>query len=573
MHKLILHTSVPTSSTRARIARNSYFKALNLSGQFKNGNWYNLYMDSRIIKEFSKENSPEERSELAKELWEDRRSIQEKRRRQEEIDAKINKVTEGLGDLSENLPKRIFNFLKIRKLRNELERDVDIRQKIRDFYQSEKERWEKLPFDKEEMAKQFSEENLSRLSLEDYVLILKKYGSNMVTHVTRQGIRDHIGMIDHSKGLGKKHDGFLSLLKEGVLRSGLGLRVAEQEKEKRILADLNAWGGGIETEEQAIQSLDNFTHPEVQLHAAKYLDFHSVHFAARQVADAYYGAESGNEIFVAYPANFIAANYFYRRDPNQKVDDLMWNDVWVYDHESKGVKIDAGIIFIPADAKVDSETGSQYEITEEQEAVIDIGYEKQISDLAARPEFIEFAKKAEKVLGSTIRSYDEFKRGGVGEEYVQIYADLISDCQKIGINDEKILHTILDYRFLFSLRVANVNGEPAERAINNRLLDERTRYKRPGVTISSQEYWENYFNKNPELKPSKLIFYSGGNPSGALEEWLSRNGLRQIEKTSDFPEHSLLDRNRGDLPAPVNEDIKRFKDIALRAIRNHFGKE
>ena len=44
------------------------------------------------------------------------------------------------------------------------------------------------------------------------------------------------------------------------------------------------------------------------------------------------------------------------------------------------------------------------------------------------------------------------------------------------------------------------NGKPE--------VDENGEFKKPEKTISSQEYWENYFKIHPEIKPSKIMYGS-----------------------------------------------------------------
>ena len=59
------------------------------------------------------------------------------------------------------------------------------------------------------------------------------------------------------------------------------------------------------------------------------------------------------------------------------------------------------------------------------------------------------------------------------------------------------------------------NGEPVK--------GKDGEFLKPEQTISSEEYWENYFKENPELKPNKIIygnFYtSAGKENSDLIEW------------------------------------------------------
>ena len=129
----------------------------------------------------------------------------------------------------------------------------------------------------------------------------------MVTHVTRQGIRDHIGMIYHSAGEGAYVDGFMKMVEDGRLRSPLGVYLVESEKEQAIAKFLHL--DSYKTKEEALNQLAALTDAR-QGEAGDYADRMAVHFATEEVADTYYGSEKGNEIFVAYPPHILLAILF-----------------------------------------------------------------------------------------------------------------------------------------------------------------------------------------------------------------------------------------------------------------------
>ncbi|MDD5071241.1 MAG: hypothetical protein PHQ42_00685 [Patescibacteria group bacterium] len=70
------------------------------------------------------------------------------------------------------------------------------------------------------------------------------------------------------------------------------------------------------------------------------------------------------------------------------------------------------------------------------------------------------------------------------------------------------------------------NGKP--------VIDEKGEFKKPEKTISSRQYWENYFETHPDLKPSKIIY--GGlytesidaNPD--LENWARSKEIHQQDE-------------------------------------------
>ncbi len=84
------------------------------------------------------------------------------------------------------------------------------------------------------------------------------------------------------------------------------------------------------------------------------------------------------------------------------------------------------------------------------------------------------------------------------------------------------------------------NGQPAR--------DEAGGFKKPDNTISSQEYWENYFKLHPELKPSKVVygsFYSSSyKVDPDLENWARQKNIHRqadtkIDEFKDYRSSSL----------------------------------
>ena len=70
------------------------------------------------------------------------------------------------------------------------------------------------------------------------------------------------------------------------------------------------------------------------------------------------------------------------------------------------------------------------------------------------------------------------------------------------------------------------NGKP--------IIDEHGEFKKPEETISSQEYWENYFALHPDLKPSKVMygeFYTSNYEQlPELENWAKSKNIHQQDK-------------------------------------------
>ncbi len=331
----------------------------------------------QFIKEFSKEKSPEERQQAAQEIKAKRAEHFAEKRTQTERQGELQQATserelalaeklEAVGKLENEITElstsrlgKISNYFQLRKLRADVavgqrtydklkqQQDIEIAEgrgtseklgseetppalqeakaMLGNFYKDQKQKWAKSEYTKEDITKYFSEENLASLSLEDYALLLKRFPREIVAHVTRQGIRDHLGLIDHRAGAGAYADGFMKMIEDGRLRSPLGVYLVEGEKEQAIARFLHL--DNFKTKEEAMGHLATLT-SERQGGAGSYADRMAVHFATEEVVDTYYGSEKGNEIFVAYPSAYIASQYYFSGQLNESGGGY-WNDQWV----------------------------------------------------------------------------------------------------------------------------------------------------------------------------------------------------------------------------------------------------
>lgn len=493
---------------------------------------------SRIIKEFSKQNAPEERAEVGATLWEKRREYfdhkqannlrkdelqglqSEKDRDYKEFLQRVAELEQQLENYNISFVSRISNVFTIRKLRHELEQlagvktDLEknlanIREDIQtldrdepselkeaenildQFYQKQESIWRNLPYTKEEVEKYFSENYLSNLSLDDYILLLQRFPAQMVTHVTRQGFRDHSNQLEASSGVNQYHNGFKDLLSDGRLRSFLALQVTEEQKRETILKFLylNYNLGESAALEEFLERYQFDKYAQVGIGARlwtredlashqivdKYPDKNAVHFAVEEVADRYYGSESNNEIFFAFPSLHVASQYYFSANHGvAEGSGHFHNDLWTWHQENKGFNINAGIVFIPADARVDQRTGSKYKLDDRMQAVI----------------------------------------------------------QEDG-----------------SLTLAE-------------------------DAISSQEYWENYFQEHPEQRPNKIVFYTGGDPSKALREFRSRNNLNVKELSPSDEKHlGFAERQIPQNDPQANVGLERYINLVIQMIDEHYAEQ
>lgn len=595
--------------------------------------------EPQFLKDFSKEESQEERDLVAQEIkakraehfdtkkekTERHQELAEGNSEQQELLDKrfesLQTLEEEIEDLSTNGLKRLVNYFKLKncraeiingkkehkeleelqkspqeeemKLYNELnpeetpEEFKEAENMLDKFYKGEREKWS--DFSKEDIINDFSEKHLASLSLKEYGSLLRRFPDKMVTHVVRQGIRDHVGMQYHSGGRGEYSDSFKKIIKDGRLRSPLSVSVIENGKEKAIKKILEI--DEAENKEEAHDKLEDFISEEF----AGYPDSAALHFATEEVADELYGAEKGNEIFIAYPSAHIASQYYFYGDltdggggGSQK------NDQWVYANEERGMDLNAGIIFIPKEAKVGKNSGSQYELDKENKPTVNKDYMDKVLAVFESKDFEDF--------GNKIR--DDFFSDSFKEEDLIPFREKLK--KEFNIIDQDLQDAILDIK-----SIRDWTPRASEWDLNEKAQE---CLERKGIfhikakdTISSEEYWKNYFSKDPDNKPSKIVYYEGEDPTEALDEWKRKNvdillekseyktGARNVDQKKELErekrnrkiselkdkkknrkrvDEEFAENNIKPLEHPeVIERASRFKSIAEKIINEHFSME
>lgn len=541
----------------------------------------------RLVYEFSKEESQSERDALAKD-------IRHKKREAETSSSSFAELADELDQISSSTLSKILNFRKISKLKEETgtaqikseeakKEYESAKRVIADFYEKQEQKWKNLPFQKEDIERYFDPEYLKTLSLEDYKKVLERFGGGMVTHVTRQGIRDHadMGILGHHGGKGKLHNGFKQILESHTISHNMDLLISKENRAERIAKyfDFDA----CQNKEEAITKLELFTDEQRQHVAGSFVDFHGPHFAVEKVLDRFYGGETGNEIFFAFPSYMMAAHYFHRNDPHRPNPASNYNDLWTYFKKDDEVDINSGIVFIPENAQVDPQTGSIYELNEQGQAIEDVETVGKIVELVSRPEFQEFAMRAKEVLGKLQSgAYDEYIKNkelfirsrGNGQSTAQAYEQLEKELRQIapGITQHEI-EILIDYSFLEDVTLNIHSPELVLKNVQNRLADKAQLFKKAKQTVSSKEYWDEYFAAHSASKPSKIVYYESGDPTWALKQW--RNGLDKNHKTEivDFPETRIfkqITEESPDLPDNILADLQAFKAEVMEIIDQHF---
>lgn len=571
----------------------------------------------QFIKEFSKEESPEERQQASQAIKAKRAEHFAEKRAQTERQAELQQTTgereralvkqlESIRNLENEITElstlrlgKIFNYFKLRKLRADIavgqrtydelkqQQDTEVVEQqaiserlgseetppalqeakamLANFYKEQKEKWAISEYTKEDIEKNFSEEHLASLSLEDYALLLKRFPGEMVTHVIRQGIRDHVGHMYHTAGEGAYADGFMKMVEDGRLRSPLGVYLVESEKEQAIAKFLHL--DDFETKEEALNYQEN---------AGIYVDSMAIHFATEEVADCFYGSEKGNEIFIAYPSAYIASQYYFNGQLN-KSGGGYWNDQWVWANEERGMDLNAGLIFIPEEARVDRKTGSRYELDKNGKPIKNSEYQNAFRRVVNSPDFYDFANQVMEITRKLNQSWDSPNLLPTNRELFERLEPFRQRLeQEFGITDRRLQMAILNYHNLLSLNVQNNSQEEEQEdsfysvdsVIEGAMKDEGILYTEAKDTISSKEFWEARFAENPEKRPSKVVYYKGLSPTRALYEWRDAQGIHKRAKDKDigFSERHI----RRDAPQ-ATAGLDRFKILAKKVIEDHFA--
>lgn len=389
---------------------------------------------------------------------------------------------------------------------------------------------------------------LASLTTEEYIALWRRLNPYFLSHVTRQGFRDHNAMIYHSAGLQEFHDGFLGVIEDsGMLRPPLALHGLLTRDETSVKKYLSDWVLQADDEEEAKLRLNRLLNSHLAS-APKYPDMTAVHFAAQLVADGYYGGERSNEVFFIYPSDVLASQHNFafngwQKDFTKPQSETKWNDVFIWPQtlDNPGISIDAGIVFLPKSTPVDPATGSKYasEIKN-----ID-GQEKRVmvEDEAPIQSFVEWEKSldGQSPLRKMFSDYQNERRYGLKEDKrIDCLTAFSGELQRLGFCSEA--SAALGFKLLVEL---NWMKEFTEENLQAIVRDCGANWKRAENTIPSQQYWEDYFNKNPHLKPKHIQYYEG-DPSAAVLRFQQENNIGKADtsqtegKLLGFNDHLVI---------------------------------
>ena len=86
-------------------------------------------------------------------------------------------------------------------------------------------------------------------------------------------------------------------------------------------------------------------------------------------------------------------------------------------------------------------------------------------------------------------------------------------------------------------------SEKADYSIRLYLESNNADLKEAEDTIPAREYWEQYFADHPEEKPKHIIYYDG-DPSTAVEEFLTEHGIVKQKEPSYISPYSYSNPDR-----------------------------
>ncbi|EKE10809.1 MAG: hypothetical protein ACD_15C00196G0002 [uncultured bacterium] len=549
----------------------------------------------KFIKDFSKQESSEERTRLAQEIrekrtkyFDDKKSIEAKEQEKDETVKQLELLKSQIETYNDaSFFVKIKDFFAIKKIEREFQSELgkqtsieeeldksitgrqdldETKTMVASFYTNEKKKWAESPYSKEDIAQNFTEEHLSSLDLEDYIALLRRFPGEMVTHVTRQGLRDHYAMREHTAGYGEFQNAFKDIANDGRLRSPLGVKLASLEKNAAIAKYLNL--DNVPEKEMALQELDH------EYDIKEYSNKSAIHVAAEEVANAYYGSENGNEIFFAYPSAHIASQHYFSGQL-EKSGNTWYNDQYLYTMDDKGLDINAGLVFIPERAKVDPRTGSQYEMGRDGKPVVNEELFYSLSNLLEDRDFTNWVKE-NNALETIARGTEEQKKR-LEEKFRRQYLSYTDEMRGIIFNYNFLRQAIINEYEFSEIDKKRQEGIYDDSSIRHRqsmhfflehdlLMKTNQMFKKAENTITSKEYWEKYFAENPNKKPSKIIYYSG-DPTKAMDDFKKKNGITKNYQEENFG----FNENSTEINSPqIAAGMDRFKSIAKEVINDYY---
>jgi len=418
---------------------------------------------------------------------------------------------------------------------------------LREYYK----KIEILPLTNIEKRDLLLPEVLSRLSTQEYIAMWRRLNPYFLTHVTRQGFRDHTGTIYHTDGVKEFHNSFLKILEDNkLLRPSFAAEGLLNRDKKSIKKWFDNYLANWVFQERDERKAKEKLYVAIDNHIATapyYPDKTAVHFAAQIISDSMYGGEKNNEIFVIYPSDVLASQYNFafnggEKDFSRPQSDQSWNDIFIWANtiENPGIPLDSGIVFLPQTTLVDSNTGSKYA----SEARKIHGKEKRVmlKDVNLADSFIEWIRTLnDQSLSVKIMKENKGEyRNIFPEQSIKRYLSPLSrEIQKLGFRLDSsaviaryLLEWTMSEQFKnIDLFLQSLSGMPDEELKKRLLENTGAIWERARDPIPAEKYWKDYFLKNPHLQPKHIIYYDAyeGTPSTAVYEFIQKNHIGEAD--------------------------------------------
>ncbi len=432
------------------------------------------------------------------------------------------------------------------------------------------------PLTNQEKRDLLKPEVLSQLSMDEYIALWKRLNPYFLSHVTRQGFRDHNAMFYHSAGLQEFHNGFVGVGNdEKQLRPPLALGELKNRDETSVKMFLSSWVLQAENEKEAKERFDAVLHKS-WASAPKYPDETAVHFATQLVANDYYGGENGNEIFFVFPSDILASQHNFAfngwgKDFTRPQNETKWNDVFVWPNtlENPGISIDTGVVFLPEDTRVDPNTGSKYaskiKNVDGQEKRVMIENTELVNKFMEWTKSINNESRIMKLTRDYYQERDQYKLR-IKESEMNNYCS--EELQKVGFDWEssRSLTSDLIGRLIYWDGKTDISFQE--------IIDEsKAKFKKVENPILAKEYWEDFFSKNPNLKPKHVVYYDG-DPTNAVYRFQQENGIGAADtsktegKLLGFDDRHIVDMVNDPRASRGHQELV---DLGNKIITEHYA--
>lgn len=422
---------------------------------------------------------------------------------------------------------------------------------------------QRTPLTKDEQDQLLSADNVSKMNLADYLSLANRLSGLYFSHVARFGLRETIGV--HCGAQGQVTDGLKPILESGRLGSLVDNILSKADYAKIYIREelLSSYGRtkrpiDLPKDDAVRIFMHDFLERELFSFCPK-PDCSATHFGYNYVLEDY-GAEASYTIYFYFPVEIIVKNFQHDLNPekprsaqkDKHNDQVAWS-------AGKGIPLDLGVVCIPENVPVDRFSGSKYVLDKDRRPMICLECRDQFINInTARLEFNSALTKIrndywvwkESDPCNELGRVEFFNRPEIVEiaqkfGFIKLEEQLIRDdrqyaygcsegrfsCQNMffpqpsGHEGKEMAYfrankTTLFRDFVSDLAFRYDSSEPVDQLLSFYLNSEiyqrlpnksifRLFLERPSSdnTISSKEYWENYFNANPKARPSKILYY------------------------------------------------------------------